>query len=189
MKKQCLALALALVLGSTSPVQAKASQWSLLGENPSGSYYTDLQSFKQNVKEPETTQVSARAVFKNASFIRLLNEQYGSKLKTLDSVAECIMHVSLHLKAHTYNMDEIQLLSKNGKVLDKKKLKEEAVPIPENTFVEALAKEAAAWQLEHGAALKKTVHPVRKKMPRHPKVTGEKIVRSNRTTVQKTVLK
>ena len=186
MKKQCLALALVLLLGSASLVQAKASHWSLMGENKAGAYYTDLQSFKQNKKEPGTTHASARAVFKNTSFVRLLNEQYGSKLKALDSAAECIMQVSLNIKDHTYKVDEIQLLSKKGKVLDKKKVNEAFSPIPEETFVASLAKEAAAWQVEQAAtAKKKAVKPVRKKMPRHPKVAAQK----SRVTVKKAVPK
>lgn len=148
MKKQCVALIAALLLSSTSLVEAKAAQWSLLGENPSGSYYTDLQSFKKNAKEPETTHAAARAVFKNTSFIRLLNEQYGGKLKALDSASECFMQVSLNLKAKTYKIDEIELRSKKGRTLDKKKVNEAFSPIPEKTFVEALANEASAWQVE-----------------------------------------
>ncbi len=156
MKKQCLALALVLLLGSASVVQAKASNWSLLGENPAGSYYTDLQSFKQNTKEPGTTHAAARAVFKNASFVRLLNEQYDGKLKALDAAAECVMQVSLNLKDNTYKIEEIELRSKKGQTLDKKKVKEEFSPIPEKTFVGALAKEASAWNVEqaHKARLK-----------------------------------
>lgn len=186
MKKQCLVLALALLLSSTSLVHAKASQWSLMGENKAGSYYTDLQSFQQNKKEPGTTHASARAVFKNTSFVRLLNEQYDNKLKALDSAAECIMQVSLNLKDHSYRIDEIQLLSKKGKVLDKKKVNEAFSPIPEETFVASLAKEAAAWQVEHAASIKKSaVKPVRKKIPRHSKVAAQK----SRATVKKTVPK
>ena len=73
MKKQLLALVFScfVLWGCGDALAAKPTEWSLLGENKSGTYYTDLASFKQEPKTPSLTQATARAVLKNPSFIRL----------------------------------------------------------------------------------------------------------------------
>ena len=41
------------------------------------------------------------------------------------------------------------MLTRKGKSLEKKKIKEEFLPIPQRTFVAALEKEIQAWNLEN----------------------------------------
>ena len=151
MKKQLLALVFScfVLCGCGDALAAKPTEWSLLGENKSGTYYTDLASFKQEPKTPSLTQATARAVLKNPSFIRLLDHLYAKKLKETDSAKECIMDVEIDEAGHTYRINQIQVLTRNGKTLEKKKIKENFSPIPQRTFVDALEKEIQAWKMEH----------------------------------------
>jgi sensor c-di-GMP phosphodiesterase-like protein len=156
MKKQLLALAAACVTlwGSGTALAAKPVEWSLLGENPSGAYYADLASFQQQPKTPDITTADTRAVIKSASFIRLLNHLYEKHLPAADSAKECLMTVEVNEKDHTYRIDQIQVLTRKGKSLEKKKVKEEFSPIPQKTFVAALEKEIQAWGVEKGKVSK-----------------------------------
>lgn len=151
MKKQLLALAFScfVLWGSGDVLAAKPTDWSLLGENTSGAYYTDLASFRQEPRTPSLTQATARAVLKNPSFIRLLDHLYAKELKEDDSAKECIMDVEINQADHTYRINQIQVLTRKGKSLEKKKIKEEFLPIPQRTFVAALEKEIQAWNLEN----------------------------------------
>ena len=158
MKKQLLALVFScfVLWGCGDALAAKPTEWSLLGENKSGAYYTDLASFKQEPKTPSLTQATARAVLKKPSFIRLLDHLYAKKLKETDSAKECIMDVEIDEAGHTYRINQIQVLTRNGKTLEKKKIKEGFSPIPPKTFVAALEKEIQAWGME------KTKEPAKK---------------------------
>ncbi|WP_297862686.1 hypothetical protein [uncultured Acidaminococcus sp.] len=158
MKKQLLALAFSCLTlwGTGEALAAKPTEWSLLGENTSGSYYTDLASFRRDSRNLSLTQASARAVLKNPSFIRLLDHLYEKELKEADSAKECLMTVEINEKDHTYRINQIQVLTRKGKSLEKKKIKEEFSPIPPKTFVAVLEKEIQAWGMEQ------TKEPVQK---------------------------
>ena len=88
-------------------------------------------------------------MLKNPSFIRLLDHLYAKKLKETDSAKECIMDVEIDEAGHTYRINQIQVLTRSGKTLEKKKIKENFSPIPQRTFVDALEKEIQAWKMEH----------------------------------------
>ena len=158
MKKQLLALAFSCLTlwGTGEALAAKPTEWSLLGENTPGSYYTDLASFRRDSRDLSLTQASARAVLKNPSFIRLLDHLYEKELKEADSAKECLMTVEINEKDHTYRINQIQVLTRKGKSLEKKKIKEEFGPIPPKTFVAVLEKEIQAWGMEQ------TKEPVQK---------------------------
>lgn len=156
MKKQLLALTAAWVTlwGSGTALAAKPVEWSLLGENPSGAYYADLASFQQQPRTPDIITADTRAVIKSASFIRLLNHLYKKHLPEADSARECLMTVEINGKDHTYRIDQIQVLTRKGKSLEKKNVKEAFTPIPQKTFVAALEKEIQAWDVEKGKVSK-----------------------------------
>ena len=158
MKKQLLALVFSCftLWSGGNALAAKPTEWSLLGENPSGAYYTDLSSFRQDSRDLSLTQASARAVLKSPSFIRLLDHLYEKELKEADSAKECLMTVEINEKDHTYRIHQIQVLTRKGKSLEKKKIKEGFSPIPPKTFVAALEKEIQAWGME------KTKEPAKK---------------------------
>ena len=59
------------------------------------------------------------------------------------------MDVEINEADHTYRINQIQVLTRKGKSLEKKKIKEEFLPIPQRTFVAALEKEIQAWNLEN----------------------------------------
>ena len=81
---------------------------------------------------------------KDQNFIRLLGETYEKKLEDNDRPGSCELIVSLNLENHTYKVDQVALLSKKGKVIEKKHLKEAFIPIPKMTFIEALSRSAQA---------------------------------------------
>ena len=95
-------------------------------------------------------QVKTKAVLKDQNFIRLLGETYEKKLEDNDRPGSCELIVSLNLENHTYKVDQVALLSKKGKVIEKKHLKEAFIPIPKMTFIEALSRSAQAGvELRH----------------------------------------
>ena len=81
---------------------------------------------------------------------------YEKELKETDSAKECLMTVEINEKDHTYRINQIQVLTRKGKSLEKKKIKEEFGPIPPKTFVAVLEKEIQAWGMEQ------TKEPVQK---------------------------
>ena len=83
-------------------------------------------------------------------------KDYEKELKEADSAKECLMTVEINEKDHTYRINQIQVLTRKGKSLEKKKIKEEFSPIPPKTFVAVLEKEIQAWGMEQ------TKEPVQK---------------------------
>ncbi len=141
----CLAI---LVCGGIKSALAKESaQWQLLEENAAGAYYSDVTSFRRVEKKENAIQVRTRIDLKDPSFIRLLSHHFGKKLVKEDKPAACLLTVVLQLENHTYRMKSIQLVSQEGKTLEKKTLKEDYMPIPKGTFLESLEKEVQAWDI------------------------------------------
>ncbi len=141
----CLAV---LVGGAAQNAFAKENeQWQLLEENAAGAYYSDVTSFRRIEKKEDTIKARTRIDLKDPSFIRLLTHHFGKKLTKDDKPAACLLTVVLHLEDHTYRIENIQLLSQEGKTLEKKALKEEDKLIPKGTFLENLEKEVQAWDI------------------------------------------
>lgn len=149
MKKQWMALCLSalVVVGAKSAAAKEKEQWSLLGGNAAGAYYADTTSFRRVDNSEEKIEVRTRAVLKDPGVIRLLNHHYGEKLGKADFARECLLTVVVDMADHTYKVEKVQLLSKQGKTLDKKEIKEDFIPIPEDTFIGILEKEVQAWDV------------------------------------------
>lgn len=141
----CLAI---LAGGAAQNAFAKENeQWQLLEENAAGEYYSDVTAFRRVEKKENAIQARARIDLKDPGFIRLLTHHFGRKLTKDDKPAACLLTVVLHLEDHTYRIENIQLLSQEGKTLEKKALKEDYKPIPKGTFLENLEKEVQAWDI------------------------------------------
>jgi hypothetical protein len=151
MKKELIILLTSVMtLCSGSFAFARAERWSLLGENLSGQYFVDrasLDKAMQKEKDGIVKNVRTKALFRNVSFIRLLNEHYDQKLGDADRAHSCELIVSLNLQNNTYKVDHVAVFSKKGKTLEKKNLKEAFIPIPPKTFMDALCQDAKAKEV------------------------------------------
>ena len=153
MKKELLVLLASVLTFYTGKTVSAKETYQPLGVNPAGEYYVEQESLEKALQKEKgglLEQVKTKAVLKDQNFIRLLGETYEKKLEDNDRPGSCELIVSLNLENHTYKVDQVALLSKKGKVIEKKHLKEAFIPIPKMTFIEALSRSAQAGvELRH----------------------------------------
>ena len=125
MKKELLVLLASVLTFYTGKTVSAKETYQLLGVNPAGEYYVEQESLEKALQKEKgglLEQVKTKAVLKDQNFIRLLGETYEKKLEDNDRPGSCELIVSLNLENHTYKVDQVALLSKKGKVIEKKQL-------------------------------------------------------------------
>lgn len=123
--------------------EKEAARWSLILENDLGIYAYDMSTLKYaadkqgNVDENRIT-VTVKTLFNQKELLKNLQQKYAEKLEAKEKVQYCLLDMEYKMREKTYTVTEMQVFTNQNRVIEKKKNKTGFVPVPEETFAEAM---------------------------------------------------
>ena len=130
------------MMPNPSTEEREQARWSVLLENEIGIYAYDMSSLELR-KESETTPpveaaVLTKTLFTNKALLKKINAQYAGQLRKKEKVQYCAIRMIFNLKDRTYAVPEMEIFSDKGRQIARQTKPLAFVPVPADTFAEAM---------------------------------------------------
>ena len=117
-------------------------QWSLILENDIGIYAYDMGSLAFGAgngrEDRNLVQTTVKTVFTNKDLVRKMDTKFAKKLVTKEKTQYCLLQMEFHLAEKTYTVQQMDVYGSKGTLLDTKEGEGKWLPVPENSFAEAM---------------------------------------------------
>lgn len=127
----------------TAPEKA-AARWSIILENNFGIYAYDMDSLRYDPQK-DLASGTVKTLFTNKDVLKKLQKTYAAKLPKGEKVSYCTLQMQYQLKDKTYAVEQMDVFTQKGTLLEHRPKKLEFIPVPPKTFAEAMLEVVQAF--------------------------------------------